>query len=114
MVQKPELDNFDLEVTAKPTPGVVMVEIPEKLAKLLATKTPEVLGNPDKEIVLRAGTEAIAKQLALYAKAWGARQEPKLYIHKLPNGKQYDGTVARLAVELDEDVPPESRPGRRK
>jgi len=105
--------DFQLELSAKPVGGVVTVAIPEKLAALLAEKTPEALSKPDYELTLSAADEKSAKVLAGYAKAWGARQDPKLYIRKLPNGKQYPANVARLEVSKDEDVPAESRPGRK-
>lgn len=53
------------------------------------------------------------KQLTLYAAAWGKGQEPKLYIHKVPNRKDMPETTARLAVDKWEDVPADNRPGRR-
>jgi len=56
---------------------------------------------------------SILKQLALYAAAWGKGQDPKLYIHKVPNRKDMPSTHARLRVQLDEDVAKENRPGRR-
>jgi hypothetical protein len=54
-----------------------------------------------------------AKQLALYAAAWGKGQDPKLYIHKVQNRRDMTGNVARLAVDKWEDVPADNRPGRR-
>lgn len=108
------LDSFEVAVATKPSPGVSTVEIPEKLASMLAEHASKVVGSVDQELVLNATDEASAKVLAGYAKAWGARQEPKLYIRKLPNGRLYPANVARLAVDLDQEVPAESRPGRKK
>lgn len=77
----------------------------------------------EKDAALKAQTHAddealkhaigVVKQLALYAGAWGKGQEPKLYIHKIPNRKDMSANVARLAVEKWDDVPKENRPGRR-
>lgn len=104
---------FKLEMTPKPQPGQpTAVEIPEDLAKALGELVPKVMKSADHELTLTADTEAEAKKMALYARAWGARQTPKLYIHKVPNGKRYEANVARLAVDLDADVPAENRPGR--
>lgn len=110
-----EFDEFSIAVTRKPVPGVVQGEIPPKLAEYLAKETPGALANPaDFELVLTAKDESQAKKLAGYAKAWGARQEPRLRITKVPNGKTYPENVARLSVAKDEDVPAENRPGRKK
>jgi hypothetical protein len=108
-----EFDEFTITVTAKPVAGVVETEIPEGLAKLLAEHAPKALGNTDYELTLTAKDEKQAKILAGYARAWGARQEPKLYIHKIQNRRGMESNLARLAVELDTDVPAENRPGRK-
>lgn len=122
--------------------GVTVSQIPEILVKLLETEAPKALKDPEYELVLRvpvkhpkplkegASTEAqaahkeateaaekqaesVVKQLALYAAAWGKGQDPKLYIHKVQNRKDMPKNHARLAVELDSEVPSENRPGRR-
>lgn len=108
-----DFGEFSVDVRTKPQPGVSAGEIPPALAKLLAEKAPGVVGSADNELVLTAQDEAKAKQLALYARAWGAQQDPKLYIKKVPNGKQYPDNVARLSVNKWEDVPTENRAGRR-
>jgi hypothetical protein len=107
---------FSIVTAHKPVGGVTMVEIPAALAAMLAENTPKVLDPKTDvdELVLTAKDEATAKKLALYARAWGARQEPKLYIHKVPNRRDMGANVARLAVELDAEVPAENRPGRKK
>jgi hypothetical protein len=66
------------------------------------------------EAYVNAETDAISvlKQLTLYAAAWGKGQDPKLYIHKIPNRRDMPKTVARLKVEKWDDVPKENRPGR--
>jgi hypothetical protein len=104
---------FTIVPTRKPVAGVVQAEIPPALAKLLEEHAKKALTDPDFELTLTARDEATAKKLALYARAWGARQEPKLYIHKVPNRRDMAANVARLAVELDENVSPENRPGRK-
>lgn len=122
--------------------GVTVSQIPEILVKLLATEAPKALKDPEYELVLRVPVkapkplkddasadakaehakateaaekqaESVVKQLALYAAAWGKGQDPKLYIHKVQNRKDMPKNHARLAVELDSDVPSENRPGRR-
>jgi hypothetical protein len=108
-----EFGEFTIVAVRKPVAGVTSVEIPEGLAKLLAEHVPTALKDADFELTLTAKDEATAKKLALYARAWGARQEPKLYIHKVPNRRDMPANVARLAVEKDEEVPAENRPGRR-
>ena len=107
---------FTIVTAHKPVGGVTMVEIPAALAAMLAENTPKVLDSKTDvdELVLTAKDEATAKKLALYARAWGARQNPKLYIHKVPNRRDMGANVARLAVELDAEVPAENRPGRKK
>lgn len=108
-----DFGEFSVEATRKPVGGVTETAIPEGLAKLLAEHAPKALNDPDFELTLTAKDEATAKKLALYARAWGARQTPKLYIHKVPNRRDMGTNVARLAVDKDEDVKPENRPGRR-
>lgn len=109
-----DFDDFQVTVARKPVPGVVQGEIPPKLAEYLEKQVPGVLANPaDFELTLTAKDESQAKKLAGYAKAWGARQEPRLRITKVPNGKTYPENIARLSVVKDEDVPVESRPGRK-
>lgn len=108
-----DFGEFTITTTPKPVAGVSEVEIPPALAKLLAEHAPKALGNKDYELTLTARDEKTAKRLALYARAWGARQDPQLYIHKVPNRKGMPENVARLAVELASDVKPENRPGRR-
>lgn len=109
----PDLGDFTGDIRSKPQPGVSIGEIPENLGRLLAEKALEVMGSTDHELVLTAQDEEKAKLLALYARAWGAQQTPKLYIKKLPNGKLYSDNIARLSVEKWDDVPTENRPGRR-
>jgi hypothetical protein len=110
----PDFDEFTIEVSHKPVAGVTVGEIPPALAKLLSEHAPKALGDKDYELTLTAKDEGQAKRLAGYARAWGARQTPKLYIHKVPNRRDMTKNVARLAVELDEEVPAENRPGRKK
>jgi hypothetical protein len=109
----PEFDEFTVEVTHKPIAGVTEGEIPPALVKLLAEHAPKALAEADYELTLTAKDEPQAKKLAGYARAWGARQTPKLYIHKVPNRRDMSKNIARLAVELDENVSPENRPGRK-
>jgi len=105
---------FSIAPVMKPKPGVVAGEIPAPLAAMLAEYAPKALTDPDFELVLTAKDEATAKQLAGYARAWGARQEPKLYIKKVVNRRDMPDNQARLSVELDSEVPPENRPGRKR
>jgi hypothetical protein len=122
--------------------GVTVSQIPENLVKLLTAEAPKALADSDHELILRvpvrlpeplkdnataeakaahaeATSEAhkrandTAKQLTLYAAAWGKGQTPKLYIHKVPNRKDMPANHARLAVEDWDKVPKENRPGRR-
>lgn len=122
--------------------GVTVSQIPEFLVNLLKQESPKALADNDHELILRVpvrlpepltdkatdeakaahkeATEAAtkkanetAKQLTLYAAAWGKGQTPKLYIHKVPNRKDMPSNHARLAVEDWDKVPKENRPGRR-
>jgi hypothetical protein len=108
--------DFSVVTSNKPIAGVTDVEIPKRLVEFLAKEVPAVLANSaDKELTLTAKDKATAQILAGYARAWGARQEPrKLYIRKLPNTKNMGENVARLAVSYDDEVPAENRAGRRK
>lgn len=115
MASDKDFGQFSLTIAAKPvgpsavTPG----EIPETLATFLSENVKTTLENDTQEIVLTAETEGQAKLLASYAAAWGKQQNPVYRIRKVPNGKRYAANIARLAVELDDEVPPENRPGRR-
>jgi hypothetical protein len=114
MATSEEFGEFAVSVERRPEPGAVSVgKIPEPLAELLAEHAPKALADTNYELSLVAKDAATAKKLALYARAWGAQQDPKLYIHKLPNRRDMKDNVARLAVEKDEDVPAENRPGRK-
>lgn len=108
-----EFGDFAIEPTRKPVGGVTETQIPPKLAELLATHAPKALADPDYELTLTAKDEPTAKRLALYSRAWGARQEPKLRITKIPNRQGMGKHIARLSVAKDEEVAPENRPGRR-
>jgi hypothetical protein len=108
-----DFGDFTIAVTHKPVGGVTDVAIPEKLAKLLSEHAPKALADPDYELTLTAADETQAKKLSLYARAWGARQNPKLLIHKIANRRDMKSNIARLSVKLDADVPAENRPGRR-
>lgn len=99
-----DFGEFTLAVTRKPVAGISQGEIPEGLAALLAEHVPAVLASADHELILTARDEAAAKKLSLYARAWGARQEPKLFIHKIPNKRDMKDNVARLTVQLDSEV----------
>jgi hypothetical protein len=138
-----DLEGFELVSTKRPEKagGVTVSQIPAMLVKLLEQEAPKALSTKakpsDYEIILsipvrhtpdekksgkenaeaKAEAEKAAKntvqQLASYAAAWGKGQEPKLYIHKIPNRKDMADNVARLAVELDSEVGKDNRPGRR-
>lgn len=108
-----EFGDFEIAVTTKPQPGAVTGEIPEKLAAHLEKSYKAAL-EADKELTLKAASEKDAKLLAGYAKAWGARQDPKLRITKIANRQGMPDNVARLNVQLESDVAAENRPGRPK
>jgi hypothetical protein len=108
--------DFQIKIAPKPQPkGVEVSDLPRKLVDALEKHWSELLGpNVTSEMIIEAGSAADAKRLALYAAAWGKLHDPKLYIKKLPNGKAYGETTARLLMQLDSDVPEDKRPGRRK
>lgn len=107
------LDGFEVIVSRKPVGGVVEKDIPKVLADKLATEVPKVLASADHELSIKGKTDVAARKIALYARAWGARQEPKLRITKIPNRRDMPDNVARLSVAKEDDVPVENRPGRR-
>ena len=111
--EESEFGLFSMTVERKPEGGVTVSQLPPALVKLLQEYAPKALADKDFELILTAKDKATAQKLALYARAWGNGQEPKLYIHKVPNRRDMKDNVARLAVELDSDVNPENRPGRR-
>jgi hypothetical protein len=104
MATDADFGEFTLEVVHKPVGASPVTEgqIPEKLAAFLAEEAGKALDDQDYEVLVTAADEKQAKLLSSYSAAWGKRQEPRLYIHKLPNGKRYPANVARLAVELDD------------
>ena len=113
-----DFGDFTVTVTRKPVGGVTEGQIPERLAAYLAEHAPKALPkdgqtSSDHELTLTAKDEATAKRLAGYARAWGARQEPRLRITKIPNRQDMGKNVARLSVVKDDDVPIENRPGRK-
>lgn len=107
-----DFGEFSIEVSRKPVAGVTEVQIPAKLAELLAKHVPAVLADGDHELSLTARDETAAKKLALYARAWGARQTPKLWIKKVPNRRDMAPNIARLSVEVESEET--KKPGRPK
>ena len=108
-----EFGEFTVGTQHKPIAGVVNVEIPKPLADLLVEHVPAVLKSNDLDLTLSARDEKTAKILAGYVKAWGGRQEPKLYIRRLPNRRNQADTEVRFSVQLDSEVDAANRPGRR-
>jgi hypothetical protein len=118
MATDQDFDEYTVEVVHKPVGGVELGEIPEKLAQLLSAHVGTLTRedgsfDPDREMVIRAQDEKQGKRLLGYARAWGARQTPKLRVTKVPNGKRYDDRTVRLNVQKDEEVDPNHRPGRK-
>lgn len=113
MASDQDFDDFTVSVEQRPVMGVTTGEIPQKLVELLEQHVPHALKDPSFEISISAKDAAQAKRLAGYARAWGARQEPKVRITKLPNRRDMPDSIARLAVMLESDMPAESRPGRK-
>lgn len=107
------LEGFTMDVSRKPVAGVIEAEIPKVLADALAAQVPKALADPDYELIMKGKDVASVKRIVLYARAWGARQKPALRIVKIPNRQNMPDTTARLSVALEEEVPPENRPGRR-
>lgn len=69
---------LSLVTVNKPIAGVTSTEIPADLVEFLATEVPKALaanGGKDKELILAHDTEALATQYALYARAWGMRDD---------------------------------------
>jgi hypothetical protein len=86
-------------------------EITDKTSE--ADKAKAVAATAEADTAANKKAVETAKQLTLYAAAWGKGQTPKLYIHKVPNRKDMPANHARLAVEEWDKVPKENRPGRR-
>ncbi len=60
----------------KPIAGVTSSDIPQELSDFLAVEVPKVLAAPgDKELILAHDTAALAQKYALYARAWGMRDD---------------------------------------
>lgn len=110
-----DFGEFKIEASRKPAAGNVHVaSFPPALVRMLEAESAKALKDPDYEVIVTAKDLAAAKRLALWAAAWGKTQEPKLYIHKVPNRRDMPENVARLSVELDSEVPDANRPGRKK
>jgi hypothetical protein len=108
-----DLGEFSITTVHKPVAGVTVVEIPKALSDALAKEVPAVLASADLDLHLTARDEKTAKKIAGWVKAWGARQDPKLYIRRLPNRRDQKDNTIRFSVALDSDVPSENRPGRK-
>lgn len=108
-----DFGDFTITTTHKPVAGVTVVEIPEALSKALAVEVPKVLESADLDLHLTARDEKTAKMIAGWVKAWGARQDPKLYIRRLPNRRDQKDNTVRFSVAKDADVPEANRPGRK-
>jgi hypothetical protein len=62
----------------KPIAGVNSSNVPADLAEFLAIEVPKALaanGGKDKELILAHDTKALAESYALYARAWGMRDD---------------------------------------
>jgi hypothetical protein len=105
---------FDVTLERKPVAGVTPGVIPPPIAEQMAQAAPKALADPDFELLVTAKDDAVLKQIIGYSRAWGAQQEPKLRITKIPNRKDMPNNVARLNVIKEEDVPEDSRPGRKR
>jgi|ERR1700722_2803828 len=108
-----DFGEFSVGTEHKPVAGVVTVEIPAQLSKLLEQEVPKVMASKDLDLTLTARDEKTAKILAGYVKAWGGRQTPQLYIRRLPSRRNQKENLVRFTVALADDVPAENRPGRR-
>lgn len=103
----------------------LVLRVPVRVDTSQVPETNEKSTKAEKDAALKALDEATAaakakavdtvKQLSLYASAWGKGQtNPRLYITKVPNGKdEKDEPVARLKVQDWDKVSKDNRPGRR-
>lgn len=67
---------LSLVTVNKPILGVTSSDIPQELSDFLAVEVPKVLAAPgDKELILAHDTAALAQKFALYARAWGMRDD---------------------------------------
>lgn len=107
----------------KPIPGIATGNVPQDLADFLAVEVPKVLGNndgKDKELFLSHDTEALAKQYAGYARAWGMRDDGaqaveaigyQVEIKRIVNRRDMPDTQVRMTVrKYDPDAPRAGRP----
>jgi hypothetical protein len=107
----------------KPLPGIATGNVPQELAEFLAIEVPNVLGNndgKDKELFLSHDTEALAKQYAGYARAWGMREDGaqsveaigyQVEIKRIVNRRDMPDTQVRMTVrKYDPDAPRAGRP----
>jgi hypothetical protein len=118
----------------KPIAGVNSSNIPVDLAEYLAVEVPKALaanGGKDKELILAHDTKALAEQYALYARAWGMRDDGAsaqtaekdeegnvtreaigypVEIRRIPNRRDMPDNQIRLAVRKYD--PNATRPGR--
>lgn len=105
-----------LKVTheAKPVTvsGVQVSQIPRELVEALTAEWKFIQANPNHVVVLTADSKAEAAQYALYARAWGNGQTPRLEVRKVtaPKGQPFPESVVKLSIKLFD--PEAKRPGR--
>lgn len=103
-----DLGEFTLVAAPKPKPekksAISQGEIPPALAALMEAHAPASVKDGH-VITLTAESQPKADLILAYAKAWGARQDPALYVKKLP--KNRDGSdlhIIRMVVEVDSEA----------
>jgi hypothetical protein len=83
----------------KPIAGVTSSDVPKDLAEFLAIEVPKALaanGGKDKELILAHDTKALAESYALYARAWGMRDDGAV-----AQTEQYQTDEKGKVVEVD-------------
>jgi hypothetical protein len=99
---------------ARPASGTVSAAvIPVELVEALAAEWEYIQANPDNNAVLTADTKEQVAVYALYARAWGNAQTPRLEVRKAAQTKALPllpVNAVRLSIKLYDETAP--RPGR--
>lgn len=101
---------FKVRTEVRPDPvGVKVSTIPAEFLAAMDNEYAAVLADPTREIILTGETPAETTLYVQWAKSWGLRHDPELFVTKQPARKTDAPLDARLSVVLKADAPKRGR-----
>lgn len=96
------------EVKQSGTP-VTVTQIPEDFLAAIEAEYAAVTADPTREVILAGETPQETTLYVQWAKAWGVRHDPELFVTKQPARKSDDKLDARLNIVLKSQATPRGR-----